>query len=85
LTAGFGLLGYAFVKLNCEPAPLLLGLILGPMMEENFRRALRLSHGDASVFFTNPISLVMLITALFLLVVTIFPVIRQKREKAFRD
>lgn len=85
LTAGFGLLGYIFVKLNCEPAPLLLGLILGPMLEENLRRALRLSHGDAGVFFTNPISLGMLITALLLLAVTILPIIRQKREKALHD
>lgn len=85
LTAGFGLLGYIFVKLNCETAPLLLGLILGPMLEENLRRALRLSQGDASVFFTNPISLGMLITALLLLAVTVLPIIRQKREKAFRD
>src|SRR6187455_2535604 len=56
----FGFVGYLFLKLGCEPAPLLLGFILGPMMEENLRRALVLSHGDFSVFVTSPISLVLL-------------------------
>ena len=63
LTALFGLLGYFFFKLGCEPAPLLLGFILGPMMEENLRRALLLSHGDATVFVTRPISLGLLVLA----------------------
>src|SRR5690242_13468967 len=56
MTAGFGVLGYVFIKLGCEGAPLLLGFVLGPMMEENFRRSLLLSRGDFSVFFTRPIS-----------------------------
>ena len=56
-TAVFGFLGVLFVKLECEPAPLLLGFVLGPMMEENLRRALLLSRGDPTVFFTRPISL----------------------------
>ena len=56
-TALFGVLGWLFVKLECEPAPLLLGFILGPMMEENLRRALLLSRGDPTVFFTRPLSL----------------------------
>ncbi len=56
ITAIFGVLGYLFVKLECEPAPLLLGFILGPMMEENLRRALLLSRGDPTVFVTRPIS-----------------------------
>ncbi len=56
LTALFALIGYAFYKLGCEPAPLLLGFILGPMMEENLRRALLLSRGDWTVFVTRPLS-----------------------------
>ncbi len=59
----FGLLGYVFIKLGCEPAPLLLGYILGPLLEENLRRALVLSRGDFTVFVTRPISLVMLLIA----------------------
>src|SRR3546814_5363854 len=54
-TALFGLIGYIWAKLKCEGAPLLLGLVLGPMMEENFRRALLLSHGDYSTFITRQI------------------------------
>ena len=57
-TALFGFLGVMFVKLECEPAPLLLGFVLGPMMEENLRRAMLLSRGDPTVFFTRPLSLV---------------------------
>ena len=57
MTAVFGFIGYMFFKLECEPAPLLLGFILGPMMEENLRRAMLLSRGDPTVFFTRPISL----------------------------
>ena len=56
MTALFGVLGYLFFKLDCEPAPLLLGFILGPMMEENLRRALLLSRGDPTVFVTRPMS-----------------------------
>jgi putative tricarboxylic transport membrane protein len=77
LAAGFGLLGYVFVKLGCEPAPLLLGFILGPMMEENLRRALLISRGDPTVFVTRPLSLLFLLVALALvLLVTLGPVIR---------
>ena len=64
LTAIFGLLGYVFFKLGCEPAPLLLGFILGPMMEENLRRALLLSRGDPTVFFTRPLSAGLLAAAI---------------------
>ncbi len=86
LTAGFGVLGYIFVKLECEPAPLLLGFILGPMMEENLRRAMLLSHGDPMIFFTRPISLSLLIAAvLLLLLITIVPAVRRKREEAFQE
>ena len=67
LMAIFGILGVVFVKLECEPAPLILGFILGPMMEENLRRALMMSHGDPMVFFTKPISAGFLIAAIILL------------------
>jgi TctA family transporter len=85
LTAAFGLLGYVFLKLECEPAPLLLGFILGPMMEEYLRRALLFSRGDASIFFTRPISLAMLLLAGVLLMAVIVPSVRRKREKAFQE
>jgi TctA family transporter len=85
LTAGFGLLGYVFTKLGCEPVPLILGLILGSRMEENLRRALVLSRGNPNVFFTEPISLAMLILAAFLLLLVIAPAIRHKREEAFQE
>lgn len=79
----FGLLGYIFVKLECEPAPLLLGFILGPLMEENLRRAMLLSRGDPIVFFTKPISGGFLIASILLLVILMLPNIRKKREEAF--
>jgi TctA family transporter len=85
MTAGFGVLGYVFVKLGCEPAPLLLGFILGPMMEENLRRALLLSRGKASVFFTRPISLGMLVLASILLLMLILPSIQRKRQEALKE
>jgi TctA family transporter len=70
LCAAVGVLGYVFAKLECEPAPLLLGYVLGPLMEEHLRRAMLLSRGDPSVFFTRPISLAfMAATVLVLLVV----------------
>ena len=79
----FGLLGYVFVKLACEPAPLLLGFILGPLMEENLRRAMLLSRGDPIVFFTKPISAGFLIASILLLIILLLPNIRKKREEAF--
>ena len=85
LTAAFGLLGYIFIKLGCEGAPLLLGFVLGPMMEENFRRSLLLSRGDFSVFLTRPISLGLLIAAALLVVVVALPSIKNKREEAFQE
>jgi TctA family transporter len=85
MAAGFGLLGYFFRKLDCEPAPLVLGFILGPMMEENLRRAMLLSRGDPSVFLTRPISLGILVAAVLLLLLTIIPAIRHKREEAFKE
>jgi TctA family transporter len=72
-----------FIKLGCEPAPLLLGFILGPMMEENLRRALLLSRGDWSVFATRPISAGLLVGAMALLLIVALPSIKAKREEAF--
>jgi len=85
MTALFGLLGWIFVKLECEPAPLLLGFILGPMMEENLRRALLLSRGDPTVFLTRPLSAVMLGMAVLLLAIIVAPSISKKREEAFQE
>ena len=85
IMTAFGVLGYVFRKLDCEPAPLLLGLVLGPMLEENFRRALVLADGDFSIFVTRPISLGFLIAAGALLVAVALPSIRRSREEAFKE
>jgi len=85
MTAVFGMIGWVFVKLECEPAPLLLGFILGPLMEENLRRALLLSRGDPTVFFTRPLSLGMLIAAGLLLLIIVLPAVRKTREEAFHE
>ncbi len=84
-TAAFGVIGYLFIKLKCEPAPLLLGFVLGPMMEENFRRSLLLSRGDFSVFVTRPLSLGLLIAAAVLVLIVAMPSIKAKREEAFQE
>jgi len=84
-TAFFGFIGVVFAKLACEPAPLLLGFVLGPMMEENLRRALLLSRGDPFVFAQRPISAGLLIAAVLLIVVIGLPNIRKKREEAFQE
>jgi len=83
MVAIFGIVGYLFLKLRCEPAPLLLGFILGPMMEENLRRALLLSRGDWSVFVSRPLSAGLLVAAALLLVVVLLPSVKAKREEAF--
>ena len=83
MVAIFGVIGYLFIKLGAEPAPLLLGFILGPMMEENLRRALLLSRGDWSVFVTRPLSAGLLAAAALLLVIVLMPAIKNKREEAF--
>src|SRR6187397_136358 len=85
MTAAFGFMGVLFMKLGCEPAPLLLGFVLGPMMEENLRRAMLLSRGDPVVFLTRPISAVMLAAAVLLIVVIALPNIRKTREVAFAE
>ena len=83
LTCIFGVLGYFCTKLECEPAPLILGFILGPMMEENLRRAMLLSRGDPTTFVTKPISAVLLGLSVLMLIVVLSPVLRKKREEAF--
>ena len=85
LAALFGFIGYVFIKLETEPAPLLLGFVLGPMMEENLRRALLLSRGDPAVFFQRPISLTLLVISGALLVMMAAPSIKKKREEAFQE
>jgi putative tricarboxylic transport membrane protein len=81
----FGAIGYIFYKLHCEPAPLLLGFILGPMMEENLRRALLLSRGDWTTFMTRGLSAGLLLAALALIVIVMLPSIKKKREEAFQE
>ena len=79
----FGVLGYIFVRLGCEGAPFLLGLVLGPQMEEYFRRAMLLSRGDAMVFLERPISLGLLITTALLLLLMSIPSFKKARKEAF--
>ena len=81
----FGCLGYVFKKLDCEPAPMLLGFILGPMMEEFLRRALLLSKGDPTVLVSRPISATMLVLAAALLALVLLPSFSKTREEAFKE
>ena len=85
LAALFGFIGYVFIKLDTEPAPLLLGFVLGPMMEENLRRALLLSRGDPAVFVTRPISLTLLVISAALIALVMAPSISRKREETFQE
>ena len=84
MTIPFAILGYVFKKLDCEPAPLLLGFVLGKLMEEYLRRALTISRGDWTVFFTRPLSAVLLGIAVVLLILVFSPAIARKREEAFQ-
>jgi TctA family transporter len=79
LTALFGVVGFVFSKLGFPPAPMLLGFVLGPMMEEHLRRAMLMSKGDPSVFVTHPISLVFILASAAILVVMVVPAVRQRR------
>src|SRR5437867_8412352 len=83
MTALFGLVGYWLIKHDFEPAPLLLGMVLGPLMEENLRRALLISRGDWSVFLTRPLSAVLMSIAAALLVLAVLPTLRKKRDEVF--
>jgi TctA family transporter len=81
----FGLLGYVFAKLECETAPMLLGFILGPLMEEYLRRAMLLSRGDPMVLVQRPISATILVVAALALLVVLSPAIRRTRDEAFQE
>jgi TctA family transporter len=82
LFAGFG---YLLLRLGCEPAPLVLGFILGPLMEENLRRALVISRGDPMIFFERPISLTLLVLTVGVVGLIVFPQFQRTREAAFRE
>jgi TctA family transporter len=79
----FGLLGYGLVKLGCEPAPLLLGFVLGPLLEEHLRRAMIISRGDPTIFVTRPISATLLALAALALALAVLPSVRRKRDEVF--
>jgi TctA family transporter len=83
--AFFGLLGYVLIKLGGEPAPLLLGFVLGPLLENHMRRALIISHGDPTTFLTRPVSLALLIVAAVALALALLPAIRRKRDVVFQE
>jgi putative tricarboxylic transport membrane protein len=83
--AAFGILGYVLVKLDCEPAPLLLGFVLGPMLEEHLRRAMIISRGDPSIFLIRPLSGILLLLAAAILVIVFMPAIAKKREQVFQE
>ena len=83
--AVFGLLGYVLIKLGCEPAPLLIGFVLGPLLEQHLRRAMIIAHGDLTVFVTRPVSLALLVIAGILFLIAVVPAIRRQREVVFKE
>jgi putative tricarboxylic transport membrane protein len=83
IAAIFGVVGYWLVKHDFEPAPLTLGFVLGPLMEENLRRAMLIARGDPTVFFTRPISAVLLSIAIIMLIVAGLPKMRRSRDEIF--
>src|SRR3982074_604273 len=83
MTALYGIIGYWLVKHDFEPAPMLLGFVLGPLMEENLRRAMLIARGDPSTFVTRPISGGLIALAAFRLVRAVLPMIRHKRDEVF--
>jgi TctA family transporter len=85
LTAVFAVFGYVLLKLGCEPAPMVLGFILGPLMEENLRRSLVISRGDPMVFVQQPISATLLALTVAAVALIVLPQIRRKREEAFQE
>jgi TctA family transporter len=85
LMMGCALIGYFFIKIGVEPAPLLLGLVLGPQLEENFRRAMLIADGDFSVFLLRPISAVILGVVAVLLLAMLSPQILKKRKEALTE
>jgi TctA family transporter len=84
LTLVFAALGYLLAKFGCEPAPLVLGFLLGPPMEENLRRSMVLSRGDPLVFVHRPLSAALLVLAAALVVLVVLPQIKRTREEAFQ-
>jgi putative tricarboxylic transport membrane protein len=82
-TAAFALVGYALIKLGFEPAPLLLGYVLGRLMEENLRRALSIARGDLMTFVERPVSAALLVVAAVVLVAALLPAVRKGREEVF--
>jgi TctA family transporter len=85
IAAFFGVVGFVLVKLECEPAPMILGFVLGPLMEENLRRAMKIAGGDPMIFVQRPISLGLLVAAGVLLLLVALPTIRGKREEVFQE
>jgi TctA family transporter len=81
LTALFGIIGFVWQRLDMPPAPMLLGFVLGPLMEENLRRALLISRGDPTVFVTRPISLGFIIATVLILVVMLMPAVKARRAE----
>jgi len=81
----FTVFGYILYKLGCEPAPMVLGFILGPLMEENLRRSLVISRGDPMIFINRPISATLLVATLLMIGLIIFPQFRKTREEAFQE
>lgn len=82
-TGGFAIAGYLLIKMGFEPAPLLLGFVLGHLIEENLRRAMLLSRGELSTFAENPLSLILLMVSAGLLVLSALPTLRAKRDEVF--
>jgi putative tricarboxylic transport membrane protein len=84
-TAFFGFVGYALIKLGLEPAPMLLGFVLGRLMEEKLRQALALSEGSFMTFLERPLSAILLLLALAIMVIAVLPAVRKGREEAFQE
>ncbi|MDQ8021526.1 MAG: tripartite tricarboxylate transporter permease [Moraxellaceae bacterium] len=80
IMAGFGVVGFVLRRLDCEPAPLVLGFVLGPLLEENFRRAMMVAKGDLGVFVSRPISLALLIATALVLLSLSLPLVRRERS-----
>ena len=85
LTVVFALFGYVLVRFGCEPAPLILGFILGPLMEENLRRSMMLSRGDPMIFLERPISASLLGITVLIIAMILLPSFRKTREEAFKE
>jgi putative tricarboxylic transport membrane protein len=85
MTLVFGLVGYAFSKLRLQPAPLLLGFIVGPLLEENLRRSLVVSRGDPMIFISRPISATLMVGVVVLLVLLLVPAVQRGRETALKE